>query len=75
MFTTTQNTPLRHRNVYRTFMASCKRAAIETCTYDQDGELLEYVDIHSLRITFATETITTGSDPKSVQEIMGHKTL
>ena len=75
VFTTTQNTPLRHRNVYRTYMASCKRAAIETRTYDQDGELVEHVDIHSLRVTFATEAITSGSGPKSVQELMGHKTL
>jgi len=33
------------------------------------------VDVHSLRRTFATELIVNGADPKSVQELLGHKTL
>ena len=40
-----------------------------------NGDLIDHVDIHSLRVTFATEAIATDSDPKSVQEILGHKTL
>jgi hypothetical protein len=36
---------------------------------------LEPVDVHSLRRTFATELIVNGADPKSVQELLGHKTL
>jgi hypothetical protein len=28
-----------------------------------------------LRVTFATEAIASGADPKSVQELLGHKTL
>ena len=31
--------------------------------------------MHSLRRTFATNAITNGADPKSVQEILGHRTL
>jgi site-specific recombinase XerD len=33
------------------------------------------VDLHSLRRTFATDLIVNGADPKSVQELLGHKTL
>jgi site-specific recombinase XerD len=33
------------------------------------------VDLHSLRRTFATSLIVGGADPKSVQELLGHKTL
>ena len=44
-------------------------------TYDSEGRLVEHVDIHSLRRTFATEAISSGADPKSVQELLGHKTL
>ncbi len=33
------------------------------------------MDLHSLRRTFATSLIAGGADPKSVQELLGHKTL
>jgi hypothetical protein len=33
------------------------------------------VDLHSLRRTFATALILGGADPKSVQELLGHRTL
>jgi hypothetical protein len=31
--------------------------------------------LHSLRRTFATDAVINGTDPKSVQEILGHRTL
>lgn len=31
--------------------------------------------MHSLRRTFATDLIENGADPKTVQELLGHKTL
>jgi YD repeat-containing protein len=61
--------------LYRAFMRSCARAGIQVQTYDADGRLVEHVDLHSLRRTFATNAIVNGADPKSVQEILGHKTL
>ncbi|HMF14784.1 MAG TPA: site-specific integrase, partial [Gemmataceae bacterium] len=76
VFTTHLNTPLTHRDVlYSAFMRCCARAEIQTKTYDADGRLLEHVDLHSLRRTFATNLIVNGADPKSVQELLGHKTL
>ena len=33
------------------------------------------MDVHSLRRTFATDLIVNGTDPKTVQELLGHKTL
>ena len=75
MFVTTKNTWLSRHNLYRTFMACCKKATIETQTHGPNQELLEHVDLHSLRMTFATEAIASGADPKSVQELLGHKTL
>jgi integrase len=56
-------------------MKSCARAGIPTRTFDSEGQLLEHVDVHSLCRTFATELIVNGADPKSVQELLGHKTL
>jgi integrase len=76
VFVTTQNTPLDGKAVlYLAFMRCCARAGIETRTLDAEGREVEHVDIHSLRRTFATNAIVNGADPKSVQEILGHKTL
>ena len=73
---TTQNTPLTHRSgVYEAFLRCCKLANIPTKTVDSEGRLVEHVDVHSLRRTLATNAIVHGADPKSVQEILGHRTL
>lgn len=74
VFVTTQNTPLDHASgLYDAFIRCCGLAGIETKPPgDQPGE---HVDIHSLRRTFATDLISNGADPKSVQELLGHKTL
>ena len=37
--------------------------------------MVEHVDVHGLRRTFATALIVGGNDPKTVQELLGHKTL
>lgn len=76
VFTTTQNTPLAHRScLYGAFMRSCELAEIETRTEDAEGNLIEHVNVHSLRRTFTTNAIVNGADPKSVQEVLGHSTL
>jgi integrase len=76
VFVTTQNTPLTHRSgIYAAFMRCCKRAGIQVKTLDAEGNLLEHVDVHSLRRTFTTSLIANGADPKSVQDLLGHSTL
>jgi integrase len=76
VFVSTQNTPLTHRSgADSAFMRSCKLAGIQTETYNAEGKLVEHVDLHSLRRTFATSLIANGADPKSVQELLGHRTL
>ncbi len=74
LFVTTANTPLGN-NVYRSFKAICAKSGIETKTLDGEGNLIEVVVLHSTRHTFATDLIRNGADPKSVQALMGHKTL
>jgi integrase len=76
VFVTRQNMTLAHRaTLYRVFLRCCKRAGIQVRTYDAEGRIVEHVDLHSLRRTFATNAIMNGADPKSVQEILGHRTL
>jgi integrase len=75
VFTTTLRTSLRHRGLHRTFQACCKKAGIEIRTLDSQGVEIEHVDLHSLRMTFATDLIEQNVDPKTVQELLGHKTL
>jgi len=75
VFTTTQNTPLTHGSgLYYAFMRCCTLAGIEIQTVGPDGPE-EHIDLHSCRRTFATDLIEAGADPKTVQELLGHKTL
>lgn len=62
-------------NVYRSFLAICEKCGIETKTHDAEGNLIEAVVLHSTRHSFATDLIRNGADPKSVQSLMGHKTI
>jgi site-specific recombinase XerD len=75
VFVTRCNTPLTRQGLYAAFVRCCARAGVETATYDAEGKLLEHIDVHSLRRTFATNALVKGADPKSVQEILGHRTL
>jgi len=68
VFVTAANTPLRN-NLLRMFYAACKRAKIEGAK--PGGS----VDLHSLRVTFATMILGNGANPRDVQKILGHKTL
>jgi integrase len=76
VFVSTQNTPLGGGSrLYARFMYCCRRAGIQVRTLDAQGREIDHVDLHSLRRTFATDLIANGADPKSVQELLGHKTL
>jgi integrase len=76
VFTTTQNTPLTHGSgLYHAFIRCCRLAGVETRREDDQGREIDHVDVHSLRRTFATDLIANGADPKSVQALLGHKTL
>ena len=76
VFVTQANTPLDHRsNVYHAFLRCCEAASIQTRTEDAEGRVVEHVDVHSLRRTFATDLLASGADPGSVRNLMGHKTL
>jgi site-specific recombinase XerD len=61
--------------MYGAFRRCCKMAGIEVKCCDRAGREINHVDDHSLRKTFATDAVSNGADPKSVQEILGHKTL
>jgi integrase len=56
-------------------MRCCGLAEIPTKTPDAEGRLVEHADLHSLRRTFAASLISSGADPKSVQELLGRRTL
>jgi integrase len=76
VFVSTQNTPLSHRSgPYHAFLRCCAKAGIPVKTFNAEGRVVEHVDLHSLRRTFATSLISAGADPKSVQELLGHRTL
>jgi len=68
VFVTKDGHPLAN-NLLRTFYANCKRAGIE------DAHPGGAVDIHSLRVTYATLAMENGANPKAVQAILGHSTL
>lgn len=76
VFTSSQHTPLSHRSgLYHAFMRCCNLAGIETRRMGTDGHEVDHVDLHSLRRSYATDLIERGADPKTVQELLGHKTL
>lgn len=68
VFVSQANTPLAN-NLLTRFYAVCKRAGID------DAHLGGAVDIHSLRVSFATLALENGASPKAVQAILGHATL
>jgi integrase len=76
VFVSSQNTPLCYRTyLLSSFLRCCERGGIQVRTTDRDGRVVEHVDIHSLRRTFATNLIVNGADPRTVQDLLGHKTL
>lgn len=68
VFVTKAGTPWHGRLLDR-FYAICKRAQIDGAEFGGN------VDIHSLRVSFATLTLEHGANPKDVQAILGHSTL
>jgi len=76
VFVTRYNTPFSTPSLlYSRLIAHCQKAGIETRRVDSEGNEIDHVDVHSLRRTFATELIINGTDPKTVQELLGHRTL
>src|SRR5690606_16144684 len=56
-------------NLLRRFYSVCRRAGIpDACPGGA-------VDLHSLRVTYATLSLEGGANPKAVQSILGHSTL
>ena len=68
VFVTKANTPWRN-NLLTKFYAVCRKAGID------DAEPGGAVDIHSLRVSFATVAIENGASPKAIQAILGHSSL
>ncbi len=75
VFVSRQNTPVIRTAVYGALLRYYGKAGIAVETFDGEGQPLEHVDVHSLRRTFATDLIVNGTDPRTVQELLGHKTL
>src|SRR5262249_13704165 len=53
----------------RTFLRYCEKAGIQTETLAAEGRVVEHIDVHSQRRTYATNLIANGADPESVQEL------
>lgn len=68
VFVTKASTPW-HNHLLTRFYSVCKKAGIE------GGHVGGNVDIHSLRVSFATLALDNGANPKAVQAILGHSTL
>jgi integrase len=76
VFVSRANTRLTEKSSLLTvFRRYCRKAGIEIQNLDAQGHEIDHVDIHSLRRTFATNLIVNCADPKSVQELLGHKRL
>jgi len=76
VFISRDNTPLTESALlYAALVRHCNAAGIESRRLDADGREIDHVDVHSLRRTFATELIVNGADPKTVQELLGHRSL
>jgi len=68
VFVTQANTPWRN-NLRARFYACCRKAGIA------DAKWSGSIDVHSLRVSFATLSIEHGASPRAVQAILGHSTL
>jgi integrase len=75
VFISRERTPIVRTGVYDALIRFSGKAGIAVETFDGEGLPLEHVDVHSLRRTFATDLIVNGTDPRTVQELLGHKTL
>lgn len=68
VFVTKDGTPWRG-TLLRRFYTACRKAGV------RGAEAGGSVDIHSLRVSFATLALENGAAPKQVQAILGHATL
>lgn len=63
MFCSRNGTPLEYNTIRRSHLTTCQKANIRVVT------------LHSLRHTFATRSIETGIDVKTVSELLGHASI
>jgi len=75
VFLNCRGAPLGRSGLYHAFIRCCRRAGLETRREDEEGHERDHLDVHSLRKTFSTNLIVNGADPKTVQELLGHKSL